>query len=217
MTPQEATQKDIKHLVQTITDQPNDWRAYVDLVNLLMMTENFVEAEELGLKSLGLFEQVPAALPHIYYALGNVYYSAGKYDLASDYFNKIEDLDLLHDAIMMQAQAWYAQNEFQKALVFALTGVEQDPKDIEAQILLGNIWLAIQNSWEASRAFDAALAIDSENFDANFARGLIATATGDRNNEWLLKAKQIDVQKYANQAQRLDEITQLLAGSQVDE
>ncbi|GAK30645.1 tetratricopeptide TPR_2 repeat protein [Weissella oryzae SG25] len=215
MTPAEAAQNDIKSLVSKIESKPDDWRAYIDLVNVLMITENYTEAEELALKSLGLFDKIQAARPHLFYALGNVYYSAGEYALANQYFNQINDDKLKHDATMMQAQGWYAQNKYQQALVFALTGVEQDATDVSAQILLGNIWLALQNSWEAQEAFDAAIKVEPDNFDANFARGVVAVVKGDDENAWLLKAKQLDPTKFQAQAKRLDEITQLLAG-QVD-
>jgi tetratricopeptide (TPR) repeat protein len=217
MTPAEAAQLDIKNLVAKIDQEPNNWEAYIDLINVLMITENYPEAEELALKTLGLFEQDKLARPHIFYALGNVYYSAGEYAQANQFFNQIDDAKLTHDATMMQAQGWYAQNKFQQALVFALTGVEQDATDLDAQILLGNIWLALQNSWEAQEAFDAALVIEPENFDANFARGIVAVVKGDVDNRWLIKAKELDASKFQVQAERLDEITQLLAGQSDNE
>ena len=55
------------------------------------------------------------------------------------------------------------------------------------------------------------------NFDANFGRGIIAIVDGDRENQWSATAEMIDMERYRAQAQRLDEIVQLLSGSRVDE
>lgn len=215
--PENAAQADIARLVSEINANPDNWQAYADLVAVLVATENLVEAEELALKSLGLFQANDEALQNLLYAAGNVYYVAGDYARANEFFAKITDLEILHDATVMQAQAWYAQNQFQKALVFALTAVEQQPENVAAQVLLGNIWLGLQNMDKATTAFNDAIHVDPMNFDANFGRGIIAIVDGDRENQWSATAEMIDMERYRAQAQRLDEIVQLLSGSRVDE
>jgi len=215
MQPREALQLDIKHLVQHINQTPTDWRAYVDLVTALVASENLLEAEELALKSLGLFQGNVVAQQQLFYATGNVYYVAGKYDLATQFFTKITDLTLLHDATLMQAQAWYAQKQYQKALVFSLTALEQQPTDVPAQVLLGNIWLNLQDMPAASQAFEAAIILDELNFDANFGRGLVAAIAGDLQNKWFSQAQHTAPEQYAQQVQRLDDIIQTLLGGQL--
>ena len=41
----DEVQKDIKRLVKDITEHPDHWQAYVDLVNVLTVTNSLVEAE----------------------------------------------------------------------------------------------------------------------------------------------------------------------------
>ncbi|GJM48500.1 tetratricopeptide repeat protein [Weissella soli] len=213
MTEQTGLQTDMQKLVAAIEAAPQNWPAYVDLVNVLIVSENYLEAEELGLKSLGIFADNFAAVQQLNYAVGNLYYAVGAYDKANEFFGKIADATLLHDATMMQAQAFYAKNDFKQALVFALTGIEQVADDEAAIILLGNIWLGLQDFTQAAAAFEKALALNSKSFDANFGRGLVQTVHGEPGNHWLATAQAIDGDRYQNQAQRLDEIAQLLAGS----
>ncbi|MDR3190166.1 MAG: hypothetical protein LBT80_03050 [Lactobacillaceae bacterium] len=212
MDAQQAAQQDISKLVRQIEAAPTDWQAYVDLVNVLTVTENFAQAEELGLKSLGLFAAAPQALENLYYALGNVYYAAADFSQAQLFFSKISDAKLQHDATMMQAQSYYAQQKWQQALVFALTGTEQVPTDGAAWVLLGNIWLSLTDLTAAQKAFDQALDLDAADFTANFGRGVTATALGAPDNQWLIKADQIDHAKFNAQATRLDELLQLMKG-----
>ena len=83
----------------------------------------------------------------------------------------------MHDATVMQAQAWYAQNQFQKALVFALTAVEQQPEDVAAQVLLGNIWLGLQNMDKATTAFNDAIHVDPMNLTQILVEVLLQSLT----------------------------------------
>ncbi|MDU2152931.1 MAG: hypothetical protein E7E62_07145, partial [Weissella confusa] len=95
--PENAAQADIARLVSEINANPDNWQAYADLVAVLVATENLVEAEELALKSLGLFQANDEALQNLLYAAGNVYYVAGDYARANEFFAKITDLEILHD------------------------------------------------------------------------------------------------------------------------
>jgi tetratricopeptide (TPR) repeat protein len=212
----QTAQDDMKRLVALIDEQPDNWQAYVDLVVVLTVTENLAEAEELALKSLGLFERDETAKQALFYALGNVYYAAGEYGQATATFNQVTDEQLVHDATVMQAQSWYAQNAYQRALAFALTSVEQQPFDVAAQVLLGKIWLALQDLQQARQAFEAALHVDATDFEANLGRGIVETVMGEPDNPWLLKAAEADSDRYRAEAGRLDEIVQLSAGSRQD-
>lgn len=210
----EKLQADMHQLVQLIEKDPQHWRAYVDLVNLLATSENLIEAEELGLKSLELFKSEPVAMNHLHYVVGNVYYLAGNYDKANQFFQLVTDEQLKYDAVMMQAQSWYNQQNYQKALVYALTGTEMDENDLAGWILLGNIWLSLQNLDRAAKAFEQALTFDQANFDANFGRGLIATALKEKSNNWFEKAKKMNPERFKQQANQLDALTQIMIGNQ---
>lgn len=209
---EQAAQATIHQLVTLIEQNPNDYAPYVDLINLLTTLENLPEAEELALKSLSLFASQPAALEQLNYATGNVYYMAGKYEQAQTFFQKINDVQLQHDALMMQAQAAYNQQKYQQALAFTLTGVEQQPDDLAAQILLGNLWLSLGDLVAGGQAFESALELDANNFDANFGRGLVALSKGDPNNTWLKQAQALDADKYQQQGAVLDELMRAQLG-----
>ena len=213
----DEVQKDIKRLVKDITEHPDHWQAYVDLVNVLTVTNSLVEAEELALKSLSIFKDNADAQQELFYATGNVYYTAADYTRATSFFNKITDEKLKHDAIMMQAQSFYAQNKFKQALVFALTAVQQDDQDLSAQVLLGNIWLSLGDSKAAREAFDAALAINQVNYSANFGRGVVAEALNEQDNQWLQAAQNINPKQYQADAGRLDDLIKVMLGSTSDE
>lgn len=211
----EATklQADMHRLVQLIEKDTNNWRAYVDLVNLLATSENLVEAEELGLKSLTLFKNNSTAQDHLHYTLGNVYYLAGNYDRANEFFQLVVDDQLKYDAVMMQSQTWYNQQNYQKALVYALTGTEMAENDLAGWILLGNIWLSLENMEQAAAAFEQALRFDEHNFDANFGRGLIATVLKSPDNPWFKHAQELNSKRFEQQAGQLDALTQIMMGN----
>ncbi|MCM0582272.1 tetratricopeptide repeat protein [Weissella diestrammenae] len=210
-------QADLKMLVARINDDAHDWRAYVDLINVLVTSENFVEAEELALKSLTLFKSSTEAQQQLLYTTGNLYYLAGKYELANQFFTQVDDRNLKHDATMMQAQSWFNQKRYQQALAFALTGVEQQPNDEAAQVLLGNIWMSLQSFEQAATQFEQALKVNQDNFDANFGLGVLAAINGERENHGFTMAKQIDAEKFERQTRQLDDLLQVMVGNRNDE
>lgn len=210
----DKVQKNIKDLVQDISKNPNHWQAYVDLISLLTVTDELVTAEELALKSLSLFKDNNQAQQALLYATGNVYYTATDYARAATFFDKITDEKLQHDAIVMQAQSFYAQNKFKQALVFALTATQQDAHDIKIQVLLGNIWLSLGDLSNAKKVFESVLHLDEQNYAANFGLGLITQVTMPKDNPWLMKAKQINSKQYQQDASRLDELITIMLGSQ---
>ena len=210
-------QADMHQLVELIQKDENNWRAYVDLVNLLATSENLVEAEELGLKSLALFKEDQVAQDNLHYTLGNVYYLAGSYERANEFFQLVTDEQLKYDAVMMQAQTWYNQQNYQKALVYALTGTEMPETDLAGFILLGNIWLSLENMEQAASAFEQALSFDENNFDANFGRGLIATVLKEASNPWFKRAQALDEKHFEQQAGQLDALTQIMMGNDTNE
>lgn len=214
---QNQEQAKIKTLVAKIEQQPEDWQAYADLVSMLSITGNYIQAEELGLKSLGLFAKNTEAVAYLNYAIGSNYYNAGSYEQAQKYFQQVDLAPLKHDATMMQAQDWYAQKKYHQALAFAMTGTEQDATDTEAFILLGQIWLALGQFSDAKKAFDQAFVLDKNNFSANFGRGMLAMAEQVTDNHWLQQAKKIDTDEYQAQAQQLDDLLNVMTGGEAND
>lgn len=210
----DKVQQDIKDLVQDISKNPDHWQAYVDLISLLTVAGELVLAEDLALKSLSLFKDNDHAQQELLYATGNVYYVATEYARAATFFDKITDKKLKYDAIVMQAQSFYAQNKFKQALVFGLTAVQQNHEDVKAQVLLGNIWLSLGDLAKAKSTFDTAVALDEQDYAANFGRGLIEQVSAPKSNPWLVKAKQINSKQYQTDAARLDDLIAVMLGGQ---
>ncbi|RRG18013.1 tetratricopeptide repeat protein [Weissella viridescens] len=217
-TEDDKQQADMRRLVKEIEEQPDNWQAYADLVNVLTATGNFVEAEELGLKSLSLFEADAEAKAYLAYSVGNVYYAAGSYAQAQNYFQLVQLPELAHDVTMMQAQDWFAQKNYKQALAFAVTGTEQDAQDVAAFDLLGNIWLALDQFDEAKTAFEQALTLDADDFEANFGRGLLAqVANPDAQNTWFTHAEALDAATFKQKTQQLDDLHQVIVNKQQGE
>ncbi|MCW0952679.1 CDC27 family protein [Weissella ceti] len=208
-----AMEKSISELVQLIEQDEKNWSAYVDLIGALVLANALPEAEELGLKSLTLFAETPEATQHLLYAVGNVYYAAGAYDRAQHFFDQITNPELHSDACLMQAQSLYGQKNYQKALAFALTYHEDKPEDIDGLVLLGRIWLALNDLATAKTLFDQALALNADDYAANFARGVVAVAMDkEPNNAWLTHAQALDAAQYKADAEQLDALLTAITG-----
>ncbi|SUP61200.1 Predicted O-linked N-acetylglucosamine transferase, SPINDLY family [Weissella viridescens] len=119
---------------------------------------------------------------------------------------------------MMQAQDWFAQKNYKQALAFALTGTEQDAQDVDAFDLLGNIWLALDQFDEAQAAFERVLAINGDDFEANFGRGLLAQVVAiDDENQWFSYAEALDATKFKQKTQQLNDLSQVIVNKQQGE
>lgn len=203
----------IHHLVKAIEADQDDWPAYVDLVTVLTANGSLPQAEELGLKALARFKDLPAARDELNYALGNVYYQASAFERANQFFSAIEAPTLKHDATVMQAQSWYGQRQYKRALAFALTAVQQDPQDVGAQDLLGDIWLSQKDFLRAQEAFETALKQKATDFRANFGRGLIAVVEqGQLDNPWFKQAQRTDPQRFKHEQSKLDDLVNVFRG-----
>lgn len=208
-----AMEQSIAELVQLIEADEHNWAAYVDLIGALVLANALPEAEELGLKSLSLFGDKPEAVNQILYAVGNVYYSAGAYDRAQTFFDRIDDPALRSDACLMQAQSLYGQKAYQKALAFALIYHEEKPEDIDGLVLLGRIWLALDKIEMAKNMFDEALMINHDDYAANFARGVVAVSLDKTSeNDWLTRAKTLNEHQYQLDAKQLDALLTAITG-----
>lgn len=214
MSEMNAMEKSVSELVGLIETDADNWSAYVDLIGALVLSNALPEAEELGLKSLSLFSDNSEAVDHLLYAVGNVYYTAGAYDRAQHFFDQITLETLRLDAALMQAQSLYGQGQYQKALAFALTYNEKMPTDVDGLVLLGRIWLALNNLVTAQEMFDQALELDSNHYGANFGRGVVAVSTGNvQDNQWLEHAKELNGVQFKSDAEQLDGLLTVLGGN----
>lgn len=201
----------IKQLINNITNMPAEWRNYNDLAVVLTQISDYNSAEELTMKALGLFATDEEAQQTLFYTLANVYYSAGEYQKAVEYYQKVAQPEIKGDAFVMLAQSFMAQQQYQQALVYALTAHEVLPADKQVITLLGDICLALGDFTNADAYYDQALA-NQQNPGALFGRGLVALASGDARaaDVWFAKVKAVDMQFYQDNQQRVDEIATVL-------
>lgn len=200
----------IKQLVAKIDQQPEDWRLYNDLAIHLTQLRDYLQAEELAMKSLGRFEHDKEAQQTLLYTLGNIYYSAEEYDKAVTYFDQIADQKLKRDALVMIAQSLMQQQDYQHALVYALTAHDQMKQDPEVNTLLGDLLLALGEFQQASDFYDDALQSDAKFVRALFGRGLIALVNDQDASAYFAKVQELDAQFYQANQQRVDEIATVI-------
>lgn len=204
----------IQDLIKKIDQNPNAWPAYNDLGVLLTQIGDYNSAEELVMKALGLFDQDATAKQALLYTLGNVYYSAAEYDRAVTYFQKIDDVTLKGDALIMLAQSFFAQQKYQQALVYGLTAHDILTTDITVLTLLGDICLALGEFQQADGYYADALSgdVESQTVAALFGRGLVALALGDEKqaHDYFKQVASQDRQFYDANRTRVDEIATVL-------
>ena len=188
--PSKAKQQALVHqLIGKIDAQPEDYHAYYELVVLLTAGQDFEQAE----------------------ALGNVYYQAQTYDKALPYYQQITDDQLKQDAYLMSAQALMAQHDYQHALVWAITAQEARPQQLDANLLVADILLALGNNQQASDYYQRAYKIDSQSGRAAFNLGLTAMVLGKPYATWFERAHKLDSQYFKSHQQQLTDIEKMLA------
>lgn len=205
----------IKTLINKINTQPKDWRNYNDLGVVLTQISDFNSAEELIMKALGLFgSQDEVAHQTLLYTLGNVYYGAGEYPKAVTYYQQITRADIKGDAFVMLAQSFMQQQQYQQALVYALTAHESVPNDISVMVLIGDIWLALGDFKQADAMYAEVLTQAADNVAALFGRGIIALTLGQPSAALFAQVEKLDSKYYADNKQRVDEIATVIQNRQ---
>lgn len=205
----------ITALITKINAFPDDWQNYNDLGVVLTQISDYNSAEELIMKALGLFSDKDAtAKETLLYSLGNVYYAAGEYQRAMTYYQQITAVNIKGDAFMMLAQSFMQQQQYQQALVYALTAQENLPNDITVTVLLGDIWLALGEFTQADMMYAQVLDHDSQNVAALFGRGIIALTLGQPSTAFFAKVEALDSKYYADNKQRVDEIATVVQKQQ---
>ena len=120
----------IKDLIQKIDNNPYDAQAYYNLGVTLNDAHSAEQAEELFEKALNIFANSKEKSSLMHYGLGNVYYTNSMYDKAIVEFKKVQSEKLKQDSMLMMAQAYYAQENYPQAMMYALTVSENTKEQI---------------------------------------------------------------------------------------
>ena len=152
-------------LVQRIDSHPGDADAYYELATVLVDLNSFAQAEELLMKALGLFAAQPAAVEKLHYGLGNIYYAAQDYTKAIAEFDQL-GAQLKGAGYLMMAQSYMASGDHKRALVFGLTALGSQPKDVATLQVVAENLLAL-GTCLAAQYYDR-LALDDQNGRANY-------------------------------------------------
>lgn len=207
---QHKNEQIVKKMVKSLDEDPYDPKRYYDLGSMLTKIQSFQQAEELFLKGLNVFTKDPSKQGLLHYGLGNVYYATGLYEKAISEFSKVKDAKLKADALLMIAQGYYAQNQYQQAMVFALTASENATQDPAPKALLGDCFLATGDFQNAQKYYDKALALNKKDIHVNFQRGLTALVQGQKADIYFTRVKKRDPQYLKKHQERLNDIASLL-------
>lgn len=203
----EVESKEIIHqLVEKVEKDHNNQTAYYELGSYLTKVKDYPQAEELYKKAIGYFDEKNEQVDLLQYGLGNVFYEAELYSEAIQSFQKVTNQKLKETAFLMLAQSYMAQELYQQALVFAITAQEINPENMDANELIGDIFLALGQFENAGKYYDFVLKIDENNAKANFQRGLANMVLGIEFNTYFDRSKIADQSYFEAQKQRLSEI-----------
>ena len=191
---QKKAEKATHELIEAIDKDPYKVDNYYELSTILTEMQSFPQAEELLKKALTIFK-ADSEQSLLHYGLGNVFYSAGLYKEAIQEFQNVKDETLKNQAYLMLSQTYYAQNQYQQALVFALTASEAMPQDKAPKILLADCFLATGDFEQAKHYYLEALKIDAQDKHTLFQLGVIA----------FTKESQTAGEKYFQQVRKIDQ------------
>lgn len=202
----------VHRLVKAIDADPDKFNNYYDLGSLLTRLHDYVQAEELFQKALGIFEKKgdQKAINLLKYGLGNVYYSVGKVDEAIKYYNQIDDDRLKADSYLMLAQSYMKKKQYKQAVAYGLTAYELRSEDPEVNQVLGDSMLALGEFKHAQQYYDQILLHHPGRADTQFNRGLVAMALGQPYKKYLAQAKQLDLDYYQKSEKRISDIEHAL-------
>jgi len=199
----------VHELVQRIDSHPGDADAYYELATVLVDLNSFAQAEELLMKALGLFAAQPVAVEKLHYGLGNVYYAAQDYTKAIAEFDQL-GAQLKGAGYLMMAQSYMASGDHKRALVFGLTALGSQPKDVATLQVVAENLLALGNMAQAAQYYNQVLALDDHNGRANFDRGLVAMVQGEDYGPYFKAAKSLDPQYFEKGQKKLADIERFI-------
>ncbi|QBP17911.1 tetratricopeptide repeat protein [Acetilactobacillus jinshanensis] len=169
----------LHRLIKDIDTHPHNYHTYYDLGTFLVELHNYVQAEELFMKALGLFKnRSQEAKDTLIYGLANVYYAAGSFDKAIKYFNQVKEPKLKLNAYIMLAQSYMSKKDYKRAVVFALTAQGFRKQDPVINRLLGENLQALGNFRDAARFYKVALQADPTNGPVYFNQGICHMVLG---------------------------------------
>lgn len=202
----------VHRLVKAIDEEPNKFNNYYDLGSLLTRLNDYVQAEELFQKALGIFEQRgdERAINFLQYGLGNLYYTVGKIDEAIKLYNKINDDKLKADAYLMLAQSYMKKKQYKQAVVYGLTAYDLSADDPEINQALGDSMLALDEFSKAKQYYDQILLHHPGRADTQFNRGLVAMALDEPFEKYFDQAQQLDLDYYQKSKQKIVDIQRAL-------
>ncbi|EEU30628.1 tetratricopeptide repeat protein [Limosilactobacillus coleohominis 101-4-CHN] len=202
----------VHRLVKAIDEEPNKFNNYYDLGSLLTRLNDYVQAEELFQKALGIFEQRgdERAINFLQYGLGNLYYTVGKIDEAIKLYNKINDDKLKADAYLMLAQSYMKKKQYKQAVVYGLTAYDLSADDPEINQALGDSMLALGEFSKAKQYYDQILLHHPGRADTQFNRGLVAMALDEPFEKYFDQAQQLDLDYYQKSKQKIVDIQRAL-------
>lgn len=199
-------QEAVKALVQEIKQQPDQIDNYLELAAFLNTLKDFEQAQQ-------LLQQIQQRFPNnqdIQYSLATTYYAAGRYDLAEPLFLKITDQRLSNDRDYMLGVLYHQKQDDKRALAFALTAQQAAPKRVDANQLVGDIWLSLGQFKAAAQAYQQVLAQQPNVAAAHFNVGLALLGAGEKPTAYFEKADALDHDYFQQQQQRLADIERYL-------
>ncbi|KRM23863.1 tetratricopeptide repeat protein [Latilactobacillus graminis] len=192
----------VKELVQYLQEQPDDIEAYVTLATFLTTLKDFEQAEVLLQKALTQFPKENALI----YALGTLYYQAEAYQQAAPLFMQLVQDSQAIDAQYMLAQTYHQLEQNSRALVFALTVQEQQPDQLDVNLLVGDILTSLGDFDQAQTYLKNALTIDPRNGEVLFKYGLTQLVLGATSDIYFEQAKQYAPDYFQKNKQQLIDI-----------
>jgi len=206
----ENSEQLISKLVAAIDKEPTKAQNYYDLGSLLTKLNSHEQAEELFMKALGLFEKDVKATNLLKYGLGNLYYEQGSYDEAIKEYSQIENSKLKADAYLMVAQSLVQMHDYKRAIAYGITAHELRKQDPEINEVLGDAFLALGGFEQAKEYYDDILKYHPGRAETQFNRGLVAMVLGEKYQDYLEQARQLDPEYYTRSEQKIADIEKTL-------
>ena len=200
----------IKDLIQKIDNNPYDAQAYYNLGVALNDAHSSEQAEELFKKALNIFVNSKEKSSLMHYGLGNVYYTNSMYDKAIVEFKKVQSEKLKQDSMLMIAQAYYAQENYPQAMMYALTVSENTKHNVDAISLLASCFMATGDLTNARKYYLKALEYDKDNVEVLFQLGVIELSLSGEAGKYFDRVKNLDNEYYKKMQQRLADVQRFL-------
>lgn len=202
---QEAKKRHIHELVKKLDKDNHQLDVTLELSTELVSVGDVEQAEELLLRSLTIFPKNPQLI----YNLGNVYYTAGKYDKADDIFDQLIKKDFGFEAYFMKAKTLNEQGKTSIAIAFALTASEKNPQDVDSSELLADLLMANGNFDSAIGIYQKAIQIKPK-AKYYFNIGICSMNLEKPYQEYLNKARQLDERYYLEHEKKLADLQKYL-------